>query len=58
MRRTMAANTSASSGLSLLQCGELLHFAIDRLSIEGADSLSPHGQGKACLGCDDSQADP
>jgi hypothetical protein len=46
MRRTMAANTSASSGLSLLQCGELLHYAIDRLSTEGADSLSPHDRAR------------
>ena len=43
MRRTMTAKEkSTSPGLSLLRCGELLHYAIDRLSIEGAGSLPPH----------------
>ncbi|MFC3323728.1 hypothetical protein [Mesorhizobium cantuariense] len=43
---TVVKGKNASSGLSLPQCGELLHYAIDRLSIEGAGNLSPHDRAR------------
>lgn len=32
--------------LSLLRCEELVRYAIDRLSIEGANRLSPHDRAR------------
>jgi hypothetical protein len=47
MRRAMAAkDKNAPSGLSLPQCEELLRYAIGRLSISSASSLSPHDRAK------------
>ncbi|AZO42967.1 hypothetical protein EJ076_18650 [Mesorhizobium sp. M7D.F.Ca.US.005.01.1.1] len=43
---TVAKDKNAPASLSLPQCGELLHYAIDRLSIEGAGSLSPHDKAR------------
>ena len=43
---TVVKDKNASANLSLPQCGELLHYAIDRLSIEGAGSLSPHDRAR------------
>ncbi|KQU99782.1 hypothetical protein ASD99_23810 [Mesorhizobium sp. Root695] len=43
---TVVKDKNAPSGLSLSRCGELLHHAIDRLSIEGASSLSPHDRAR------------
>ena len=37
---------SASRRLSLLRCEQLVRYAIDRLSIEGASRLSPHDRAR------------
>ena len=37
---------SPSRRLSLLRCEQLVRYAIDRLSIEGASRLSPHDRAR------------
>ncbi|MER8371676.1 hypothetical protein [Mesorhizobium sp. M1406] len=47
MRQAMVENDkNAPPSLSLPRCGELLRYAIDRLSIEGAGNLSPHDRAR------------